>query len=241
LVWDLNPEGVGVQPMIANVSLSFKFIGGSTLSGPINKLQNALSFNYYANTHVYDARADYISKSKPNEEVPNNDSNYYINNTVNDLYGGSAVNYNDQKETTTTAPVTATIDLGTSNEQNSDATKKQTTTPSAGDLITDVSKIKIGTSSYIKSGGKIILNIVLTSGLSKEYECDATIRSNTNNTTVYNFPYKIKLQPSDLNQTFETGAEELGLTELPSDFTTIKLLVNGDQRNGQVNGTLKFE
>jgi hypothetical protein len=28
LVWDLNPEGVGVQPMIANVSMSFKFIGG---------------------------------------------------------------------------------------------------------------------------------------------------------------------------------------------------------------------
>jgi hypothetical protein len=61
LVWDLNPEGVGVQPMIANVSMSFKFIGGSTLESPINKLQNALSFNYFANTHVYDARADYVT------------------------------------------------------------------------------------------------------------------------------------------------------------------------------------
>jgi hypothetical protein len=28
LVWDLNPEGIGVQPMIANVNMSFKFIGG---------------------------------------------------------------------------------------------------------------------------------------------------------------------------------------------------------------------
>ena len=62
LVWDLNPEGIGVQPMIANVNLSIKFIGGSSLLGPINKLQNALSFNYYANTHVYDPRADYIAK-----------------------------------------------------------------------------------------------------------------------------------------------------------------------------------
>lgn len=62
LVWDLNPEGVGVQPMIANVNISFKFIGGSTLMGPINKLQNALSFNYFANTQVYDTRADYIAK-----------------------------------------------------------------------------------------------------------------------------------------------------------------------------------
>jgi len=63
LVWDLNPEGVGVQPMIANVTISFKIIGGSTLYGPINKLQNALSFNYFANTQVYDTRADYISKN----------------------------------------------------------------------------------------------------------------------------------------------------------------------------------
>jgi hypothetical protein len=60
IVWDLNPEGIGVQPMIAKVTLGFKFIGGSSLMGPINKLQNALSFNYYANTHVYDLRADYI-------------------------------------------------------------------------------------------------------------------------------------------------------------------------------------
>ena len=69
LVWDLNPEGIGVQPMIANVSLSFKFIGAESLYGPINKLQNALSFNYYANTGVYEARADYISQeSSPVEE-----------------------------------------------------------------------------------------------------------------------------------------------------------------------------
>ena len=53
LVWDLNPEGVGVQPMIANVSMNFAFIGGSSLDGPISKLQNALSFNYYANTGIY--------------------------------------------------------------------------------------------------------------------------------------------------------------------------------------------
>ena len=61
LVWDLNPEGVGVQPMIANVTISFKYIGGSSMYGPINKLQNALSFNYFANSEVYDPRADYIA------------------------------------------------------------------------------------------------------------------------------------------------------------------------------------
>ena len=56
--WDMNDEGIGVMPMIADVDISFVFIGGSDLSGPISRLQNALSFNYYANTSVYDRRAE---------------------------------------------------------------------------------------------------------------------------------------------------------------------------------------
>ncbi len=55
---DLNPEGIGVQPMIANVTLSFALLGGAGLKEPVDKLQNALSFNYYANTEIYDDRAD---------------------------------------------------------------------------------------------------------------------------------------------------------------------------------------
>lgn len=56
--WDLNPEGAGVQPMYANVSLNFKFIGGQDISGPIERLQNAITSNYYANTSVYDNHSD---------------------------------------------------------------------------------------------------------------------------------------------------------------------------------------
>ena len=56
--WDLNDEGIGIMPMIADISISFKFLGGSDLSGPVSRLQNALSFNYYANTIVYDNRAE---------------------------------------------------------------------------------------------------------------------------------------------------------------------------------------
>jgi len=55
---DINPEGIGIQPMIASVTVSFDFIGGSGLKEPINQLQNALSFNYYANTEMYDERAE---------------------------------------------------------------------------------------------------------------------------------------------------------------------------------------
>ena len=57
-LWDLNPEGIGVQPMVADIQLSFVFLGGQDLSNPIPRLQNALSFNYYKNTSVYDNRAE---------------------------------------------------------------------------------------------------------------------------------------------------------------------------------------
>ena len=56
--WDLNPEGAGVQPMLATVNLSITILGGQSLEGPISRLQNAVSFNYYANAGVYDDRAD---------------------------------------------------------------------------------------------------------------------------------------------------------------------------------------
>lgn len=61
-VWDLNPEGIGVQPMIANVSLQVAFIGGQGLEAPVDRLQNALSSNFYANTEMYDERSTITSK-----------------------------------------------------------------------------------------------------------------------------------------------------------------------------------
>ena len=63
LVYDMNPEGIGVQPMIANVTMSFDFIGGQGLAKPVEQLQNALSFNYYANTEVYDERSVWTDDS----------------------------------------------------------------------------------------------------------------------------------------------------------------------------------
>jgi len=56
--FDINPEGIGLQPMIAKISIDIKFIGGQGLGRPIESLQNALSFNFYANTEVYDERAE---------------------------------------------------------------------------------------------------------------------------------------------------------------------------------------
>lgn len=59
MTWDLNPEGgAGVQPMFATVTLSLTLFGGQSMSGALSRLQNALSFNYYANTEMYDIRSD---------------------------------------------------------------------------------------------------------------------------------------------------------------------------------------
>jgi hypothetical protein len=67
--WDLNPEGIGVQFMMAKVSMQIHILGGSDISGPIKRLQNAVSFNYYANTSIYDNRSDiavsYKDDAKP--------------------------------------------------------------------------------------------------------------------------------------------------------------------------------
>jgi hypothetical protein len=60
---DINPEGIGIQPMIAKVQMGFNFVGGSGLKESVDKLQNALTFNYYANTEIYDDRADVTDTS----------------------------------------------------------------------------------------------------------------------------------------------------------------------------------
>lgn len=94
--WDLNPEGIGVQPMIANVTISFKFIGGSSLDGPINKLQNAVSFNFFANTEVYDPRADYIKfSSDPNKNAEYMNDNIKFSDLIDDSKKEGLGNNND--------------------------------------------------------------------------------------------------------------------------------------------------
>lgn len=81
LIFDLNPEGIGIQPMIANVTMSFKYIGGSGLRQYVNQLQNALSFNYYANADVYDSRT--FANTDPLErELINAEVNPFNKNTL---------------------------------------------------------------------------------------------------------------------------------------------------------------
>lgn len=117
-IYDMNPEGIGFQPMIANVTLSFDFIGGHGLAKPVEDLQNALSFNYYANTEIYDERSvatedvtrlDALidEKKKINDEVkgspsvnpPQNAGGKTIGNIDSNILGKTSQTFSDTQET----------------------------------------------------------------------------------------------------------------------------------------------
>ncbi len=78
--WDMNPEGIGYQPMIANVQLSISFIGGQGLERPVERLQNALSSNFYANTEIYDERSEIT-----NTKIAGQDSEEFTKEFLEDL------------------------------------------------------------------------------------------------------------------------------------------------------------
>ena len=108
LVLDMNPEGIGIQPMIANVTMTFDFIGGHGLARPVEQLQNALSFNYYANTEIYDERSVWtddsfqkIDQSLIKDLLVNEPNTTGLNNVDNppqNSFGdtiGTIINYNN--------------------------------------------------------------------------------------------------------------------------------------------------
>jgi hypothetical protein len=48
--WDLNPEGMGVIPLMCNVTMDLTLIGGQSLAGPLDKIQTANDSGFIANT-----------------------------------------------------------------------------------------------------------------------------------------------------------------------------------------------
>ena len=83
---DLNRDGIGIQPMIASVSLGIDIIGGQHLDGPINNLQNALSFEFYANTHLYDPRSKRPNTAEQLDQIPTQQTPLEINRELPDLF-----------------------------------------------------------------------------------------------------------------------------------------------------------
>ena len=81
LLWDLNPEGIGVQPMLAKVNISFKYIGGQGLRRYVDQLQNALTFNYYGNTDVYDERT-FANTDRRERDLINLEQDFFAENSL---------------------------------------------------------------------------------------------------------------------------------------------------------------
>ena len=76
LLLDMNPEGIGAQPWLVRVSMQMFIVGGMSLEGPLSQLQNATSFNYFANTEIFLLS---ISQSSLNVGVfPTNFCNFSI-------------------------------------------------------------------------------------------------------------------------------------------------------------------
>ena len=71
--------------MYAHISMTLTILGGQTLDGPSDRLQNANTFNFYANTGVYDDRSDRIS----------------VDSNGNLTYTNIFLPYNDEKKATT--------------------------------------------------------------------------------------------------------------------------------------------
>lgn len=96
LQWDLNPEGNGVQPMLAKININFKFIGGGDITGPVRRLQNAMTFNYYANTSFYDNRADRVEYQETNYKTMGGAGNNNVDTDKSYVY--KAELYSDQQQ-----------------------------------------------------------------------------------------------------------------------------------------------
>jgi hypothetical protein len=255
LVWDLNPEGVGVQPMIANVNISFKFIGGSTLMGAINKLQNALSFNYYANTHVYDARADYISLEKPFIKVRNQDNTisqkevkdsatgYYINNLINDEYFGNANIFSNQVSVDGNFTVLEngpTINQTAANDNASGSKSQQ----SQQMVQNDAERLMISDAQY--ENGNITFALTRrdmfdNTSLTQSYKLITTIQSTDSTKVVYTYKTEEILDATDLAKNISFFTADLnpnGPSSLDSSYNIITVQLKATPYKLKAN--LKF-
>ena len=99
--WDMNTEGIGMQPLLAQINISFKFIGGGDMAGPIRRLQNAMTFNYYANSRYYDNRADrVVYASENNYKVIGGAGNHGIDTTNSGNYAYITQTYKKNRQFT---------------------------------------------------------------------------------------------------------------------------------------------
>lgn len=230
--WDLNPEGIGVQPMIANVSLSVDLIGGHSLVGPINRLQNAVSFNYYANTQMYDPRADKIDKStgeivagiKLGELKEKGLGKDGVDKLTESLKTeGITKGLLDSEKTGDSTNVDDDNEL-TIDSKNTDIQVNGTTITKSEILITSSGDSKVIISVQDKNGFKDIINTTNTaSDVGTSYDISTPISSFQVNTSEIK-----KLQLDNLTLTADTASLQSnilsgGTTDVNADVAKINL------------------
>ena len=235
LVWDLNPEGIGVQPMIANVSLSFKFIGAESLLGPINKLQNALSFNYYANAGVYEGRADYVSeKEQPETKDIGPDGKEVI---LKSIKSSTGLFFNNGRYTINPEVTTFTEELSKKNSCDTDQTKENdktnsgvansaASTASTATTVADINKnttlnttlngqtVGCAISTVKQFNGTFSVEFNVEGGYSKDYQ--AIVRIYDKNKK----PREVSSVPIKKGQAKTTSSNVIGLMEPEFIFDT---------------------
>ena len=157
--WDLNPEGAGVQPMYAKVNMGIKILGGQSLVAPISRLQNAVSFNYYANAGVYDNRADrahykdydtvydYVYTATADTSANNNHDSYVVNDNAETL-----VTENDEKKSVTLSSKSTSTDSNSSGTSSASSSSSSSSTSSSSSSSSSSGSKHSSSSSSVSSG-----------------------------------------------------------------------------------------
>ena len=164
--WDLNPEGAGVQPMYAKVNMGIKILGGQSLVAPISRLQNAVSFNYYANAGVYDNRADrahyenydtvydYVYTATADTSANNNYDSYVVNDNAETL-----VTENNEKKSVTLSTTSTSTDSNSSGTSSASSSSSSSSTSSSSSSSSSGGSSRSSGSSVSSSSKKTPLNV----------------------------------------------------------------------------------
>jgi hypothetical protein len=211
--WDLNPEGIGVQPMIATATLSVSFIGGQGMDKPVERLQNALSSNFYANTEVYDPRATTTYADEEDEKKRKKFTKQFLQ-TLN-LSKPTEVKPDEKDALTQTNKVTEGKYIGEVSEK----------TISYDKLIDDVYKdTKNYTDTYIKGYNNIIKQYgdkLSTMFLSPTYRTikNYTVQTGAGTETIelfgdYNKNKELSVLSNDFKQILISKIESENMTEM---------------------------
>lgn len=260
LQWDLNPEGIGVQPMIAKVSMSFKFIGGSSLGGPISQLQNAVSYNFYSNTAVYlpanwedalNAKQNFIYGSWLSQD----DINAFYNparstQTPANVQSTTQVNNNltvASNSTTNNAPISTSATTVITNSTPPSPPASSTSKPPSPPSDADLNRLKVSASGTI-GGGSLTIDVSRKSPSSYDNTSlnrdvtflTAKLASKSNDKTVITIDisqYTAEPYTADFVGTKEYFTYNDGLL-LEEGYDVITLI---DDKGGLLSGNLTLE